>query len=347
MSLQDRLNAIKPAVPRIQTDLSPSSGSSSGQVGIENGQLEDMQTPIARTHLSALAGRLTPIASQEGSSREDVSSESSGVRAKPLGPRDQYSSSSPTTVPAAAAAYGNKVSPAIQLDDDDSADASDEDESSDEETLAQLKTRASRSTLNLSRPPPMHVQDDASSVGSSPRTARARLVSPSLNDLALGPVTSRMSSSSSPSVPKMSISPSESMNLIRPGMLHNQSSRSSLTPSNASAPGVGAMVTSPSAKSVSFADHDHSRSAAPGIAHHAPGQTQMQPTPATTRGRTAYSMHEAHTTASPASSQSGLTGDSAQGPMTPGEGSVVSMHRSRERPGVSFSRHTMYTTQPC
>ena len=86
MSLQDRLNAIKPAVPRIQTDLSPSSGSSSGQVGIENGQLEDMQTPIARTHLSALAGRLTPISSQEGSSREDDSSESSGVRAKPLGP---------------------------------------------------------------------------------------------------------------------------------------------------------------------------------------------------------------------------------------------------------------------
>jgi hypothetical protein len=345
LSLQDRLNAIKPAVPRIQTDLSPSSGSSPGQVGIENGQLEDMQTPIARTHLSALAGRLTPIASQEGSSREDVSSESSGVRAKPFGPRDQYPSSSPTTVSAAAAAYGNKVSPAIQLDDDDSADASDEDESSDEETLAQLKTRASRSTLNLSRPPPMHVQDDASSVGSSPRTARARLVSPSLDDLAQGPVTSRMSSSSSPSVPQMSISPSESMNFIRPGMLHNQSSRSSLTPSNASAPGMGAMVTSPSAKSVSFADHDNNRTA-PGIAHHAPSHTQMQPAPAT-RGRTAYSMHEAQTTASPASSQSGLTGDSVQGPMTPGEGSVVSMHRSRERPGVSFSRHTMYTTQPC
>jgi hypothetical protein len=327
LDLQDRLNAIKPAVPRIQTDM-PSTRDYGGDLA--SGQMDEQATPVVRTHVSALAGRLTPIASQEGSSREDLSSAASESRPKPFGPRDRPSTAAPV--------YPANDGPTIHLDDTDHTDQADNtdsadasDESSDEETLAQLKTRASRSTLNLSRPPP--VRDDASSVGSSPRTARAKLASPSLNDLALGPVTSRMSSASSPYVPKMSISPSESTTFVRPGLLHSQSSRSSLTPSSSSGQAGSNLPVSPSGKSVSFADHKEQHSFHnTGTALPAQVHTQTQGPTSGTRGRMAYSMHEAHTSASPASSQSGLTGDSAPGPMTPGEGSVVS--RSRERPGV-------------
>ena len=322
-SLQERLNAIKPAVPPIKTDLSPTGSNVTEVPPVMS--VEELETPTARTHLSALAGKLTPIASQEGSSREEVSSDSSGLRTRPFGPRDQPSApsptgifvSSPTTFDAPAQPQQSSV---VQADDIDSGDESDE--SSDEETLAQLKTRASRSTLNLSRPPP--ISDDASSTSSSPRTARSKLVSPNLNDLSLRPVSSRVSSTS-PSVPKLSISPSDST-FRRPGVLHEQSSRSSMHSSNA----ASSLPISPSAKSVAFVDpKEHT-----GYPIQSPSNALVQAQNGGARGRSAYSTHDARTSASPASSQSGLTGDSAPGPMTPGEGSVNSMTRSN-RPGVS------------
>lgn len=222
-----------------------------------------------------------------------------------------------------------------EREQDDSDESGDESESSDEETLAQLKTRASRSTLNLARPPFQATV--------SPMIGNARLTSPSMDNLSLGRKTSRMSTSSSTT--RISSSPYQSFShdSTGPGL-----TRPALPKQNSTSPGKSSLSGSslphsPSGKSVSILDpRDRNTYPAPGAPPSARRQSfYAAAASATTNATAQIGMHtssssmsmaaslDAKASASPASSQSGLTGDSAQGPVTPREGSVASVQRSK------------------